>query len=539
MLAAATSELNLALCFSPPALAFSPRAQSKALVEAWKEKGFDKDKVEVVIAPTALHLGSVKGGLEGLGMQVSSQNVGKNDMGAFTGEWTAVHLQDMEVPYTLIGHSERRSKYGESDEDTAVKVEKCQAAGIKVIFCIGELLEEREAGKTDEVNKRQLAAVIPKIKDWDKIVIAYEPVWAIGTGKVATPEQAEETQANIRAYLKEAVSAEVADKACCNKLGLFFVYLVSAFLLDTWAKKINVSSRAGAYDASFLGGKCLCFLIVFRANSSYKRYWVEFYSNLRSLVMLACGLFRGYYDGELDDYDKWRLNWDRMRLRTLMTEEEFGEVDRAIHVEETHEELWASFVSGSFLVSMEPSYRQLLVIINFLLMSIKLHANEPYGFKERFLPEFIKMSTMLMRSQDRATWQHVNTALCTPLPLPYVNLVRLLLSLYLLSVVFYIQHEAEKGTGQENPFGDDANDLDVQECSKPWQWYVAVKSQVSGVHMHNLNAKTGTYVRIQYGGSVTPDNCKELITKPNIDGFLVGGASLKPTFMDIVTACQG
>ncbi|CAE7748066.1 Tpi, partial [Symbiodinium sp. KB8] len=116
------------------------------------------------------------------------------------------------VPYTLIGHSERRSKYGESDEDTAVKVEKCQAAGIKVIFCIGELLEEREAGKTDEVNKRQLAAVIPKIKDWDKIVIAYEPVWAIGTGKVATPEQAEETQANIRAYLKEAVSAEVADK---------------------------------------------------------------------------------------------------------------------------------------------------------------------------------------------------------------------------------------------------------------------------------------------------------------------------------------
>jgi len=190
----------------------SKLADAKALVEAWKEKGFDKDKVEVVIAPTALHLGSVKAGLEGLGMQVSSQNVGKNDMGAFTGEWTAVHLQDMEVPYTLIGHSERRSKYGESDEDTAVKVEKCQAAGIKVIFCIGELLEERESGKTDEVNKRQLAAVIPKITNWDNIVIAYEPVWAIGTGKVATPDQAEETQANIRAYLKEAVSAEVADK---------------------------------------------------------------------------------------------------------------------------------------------------------------------------------------------------------------------------------------------------------------------------------------------------------------------------------------
>mmetsp|Transcript_68950 Transcript_68950/g.152047 ORF Transcript_68950/g.152047 Transcript_68950/m.152047 type:complete len:252 (+) Transcript_68950:59-814(+) len=185
---------------------------AKALVEAWKEKGFDKDKVDVVIAPTALHLGHVKAPLEGLGMQVSAQNVGKNDMGAFTGEWTAAHLQDMEVGYTLIGHSERRSKYGETDEDTAVKVEKCQAAGLKVLFCIGELLEERESGKTDEVNKRQLAAIIPKVQNWDNIIIAYEPVWAIGTGKVATPDQAEETQAAIRAYIKEAVSAEVADK---------------------------------------------------------------------------------------------------------------------------------------------------------------------------------------------------------------------------------------------------------------------------------------------------------------------------------------
>jgi triosephosphate isomerase len=187
-------------------------ADATALVDAWKATAFDKEKVDVVIAPTALHLSSVKAGLEGQGMQVSAQNVGKNDMGAFTGEWTATHLTDMEVGWTLIGHSERRTKYGETDEDTAVKVEKCQAAGLKVLFCIGELLEEREAGKTDEVNKRQLAAVLPKITNWDLIVIAYEPVWAIGTGKVATPDQAEETQAAIRAYLKEAVSEEVANK---------------------------------------------------------------------------------------------------------------------------------------------------------------------------------------------------------------------------------------------------------------------------------------------------------------------------------------
>jgi len=182
------------------------------LVEAWKEKPFDKDKIDVVICPTALHISSVKGPIEALGMQVSAQNMSKTDMGAFTGEWTASQLTDMGVTWTLIGHSERRAKYGETDEETAIKVEKCQAAGVKVLFCIGELLEEREAGKTDEVNKRQLAAILPKVTKWDDIVIAYEPVWAIGTGKVATPEQAQETHAAIRAYMKEAVSEEVASK---------------------------------------------------------------------------------------------------------------------------------------------------------------------------------------------------------------------------------------------------------------------------------------------------------------------------------------
>merc|ERR1719325_192644 len=114
--------------------------------------------------------------------------------------------------WTLIGHSERRTRYGETDDDTALKVEKALAAGLRIILCIGETLEEREKGVTDSVNQRQLAACIPKIRDWDKVVIAYEPVWAIGTGKVATPDQAQETQAAIRAYLKEAVSAEVAEK---------------------------------------------------------------------------------------------------------------------------------------------------------------------------------------------------------------------------------------------------------------------------------------------------------------------------------------
>ncbi|CAE7526284.1 UGP1 [Symbiodinium natans] len=188
--------------------------EANTLLKEWKKAlpNVDKSKVDVVICPPALWMSSLNESIEALGMSTCAQNVGKNDAGAFTGEWTASNLQDINISWTLIGHSERRTKYGESDADVAEKVAKCQDAGLNVILCIGETLEEREGGKTDEVNKRQLGAVIPKVKDWDKIVIAYEPVWAIGTGKVATPDQAEETQAAIRAYLKEAAGAAVADK---------------------------------------------------------------------------------------------------------------------------------------------------------------------------------------------------------------------------------------------------------------------------------------------------------------------------------------
>jgi len=182
------------------------------LLDAWKGSPIDASKVDVVICPSACHLMPVKEQLESMNFAVSTQNVSATGFGAFTGELSAEHLEDCGIPWTLIGHSERRKLYGETDADTAKKLEKCQEKGIKVMFCIGESLEEREAGKTDDVNKRQLAAVLPVIKDWDSIVIAYEPVWAIGTGKVATPDQAQDAHAAIRAYLKDAVSADVAEK---------------------------------------------------------------------------------------------------------------------------------------------------------------------------------------------------------------------------------------------------------------------------------------------------------------------------------------
>jgi len=188
--------------------------EATALIQSWNKHAttYDTEKVDVVISPPALWLSSLKEPLSKLGMSVAAQNVSKTGYGAFTGEWSAESLVDLGLTWTIIGHSERRTKYGETDADTAEKVARCQELGLNVIFCIGETLEEREAGKTDEVNKRQLTAIVPKVKDWSKIVIAYEPVWAIGTGKVATPEQAEETQAAIRAALKAATSEKVAEE---------------------------------------------------------------------------------------------------------------------------------------------------------------------------------------------------------------------------------------------------------------------------------------------------------------------------------------
>merc|ERR1719469_1644580 len=140
-----------------------------------------------------------------MGMIVAAQNVSATGFGAFTGEWAADHLVDLGVGWTLVGHSERRSKYGDTDEATAKKVQKCQEKGLMCVLCIGESLAEREAEQTATVNARQLNACIPVIEDWDKIVIAYEPVWAIGTGKVAKPDQAQETQLSIRQFIAATV----------------------------------------------------------------------------------------------------------------------------------------------------------------------------------------------------------------------------------------------------------------------------------------------------------------------------------------------
>ena len=173
---------------------------------------FDEKKVEVVVAPTDLHLNAVQKELKDTHVHVSAQDVSQYGRGAYTGNITADQLTDMKIGWTLTGHSERRTLFGESDADVALKTKIAVENGLNVMLCIGEQLEERESGKTGEVNARQLQAVVDELTEgqWGNVVIAYEPVWAIGTGKVATPQQAQDTHAEIRAWLADAVSPEVA-----------------------------------------------------------------------------------------------------------------------------------------------------------------------------------------------------------------------------------------------------------------------------------------------------------------------------------------
>ncbi|KAL9623402.1 MAG: hypothetical protein Q9160_002295 [Pyrenula sp. 1 TL-2023] len=168
--------------------------------------------VEVVIAPPALFLLLTREHLDP-GIEVAAQNVFDKPNGAFTGEISVEQLKDSNITWTLLGHSERRVILHESDEFVASKTKYALDGGIGVILCCGESLEEREAGKTVEVVTKQLNAVAEKIskEQWAKVVIAYEPIWAIGTGKVATTEQAQEAHAAIRSWLDKTISSDVAE----------------------------------------------------------------------------------------------------------------------------------------------------------------------------------------------------------------------------------------------------------------------------------------------------------------------------------------
>jgi triosephosphate isomerase len=155
----------------------------------------------------ATHLAQAQSLLAGSALALGAQDVSAHESGAYTGEVSAAMLRDFAVRYVIVGHSERRQFHGETDAVVAHKAQRALAAGITPIVCVGESLAEREAGQTEAVVKRQLAAVIQTNGHCiSEIVVAYEPVWAIGTGLTATPEQAQALHAVLRAQLQAATA---------------------------------------------------------------------------------------------------------------------------------------------------------------------------------------------------------------------------------------------------------------------------------------------------------------------------------------------
>ena len=163
------------------------------------------DKVQAALCVPNIYLPQVQSLIAGSSLNLGSQDISAQPSGAFTGETSGAMLKEFGVRYCLVGHSERRQYHGETDALVADKAKAALAAGITPIVCVGETLAEREAGRTEEVVKRQLAAVIHTNGHCiSEIVVAYEPVWAIGTGKTASPDEAQSVHAVLRAQLKAA-----------------------------------------------------------------------------------------------------------------------------------------------------------------------------------------------------------------------------------------------------------------------------------------------------------------------------------------------
>jgi len=165
----------------------------------------------LLVCPPFPYLGAVAAQAKGSAVSVGAQNVSEHEKGAFTGEVAPGMLRDIGCEYVIVGHSERRSLYGESSVQVAAKFKAAQAAGITPILCVGETLDEREAGTTEKVIDEQLDAVLDAagVEAFGSAVIAYEPVWAIGTGVTASPEQAQDMHRHIRGRL-EALNADIA-----------------------------------------------------------------------------------------------------------------------------------------------------------------------------------------------------------------------------------------------------------------------------------------------------------------------------------------
>ena len=189
------------------------RHEAFELAEALRDGTRELDGVDVAVAPPAVYLELVAQTLAKSEVGVGAQNVAQEPKGAFTGEVSGQMIQEVGGRFAIVGHSERRHVYGESDMLISARLRQALAEGLDVILCLGELLEERDAGRTEEVVRTQLQAGLEGVSalDMARVTLAYEPVWAIGTGRTATPEQASEVHLYLRGLLSGLYGAEVAE----------------------------------------------------------------------------------------------------------------------------------------------------------------------------------------------------------------------------------------------------------------------------------------------------------------------------------------
>lgn len=164
---------------------------------------------EVVVAPPTCYLQYCHDNIHNR-VRVAAQNCYKYEKGAYTGEISPGMIRDLGMEWVILGHSERRNVFGEDDALISQKIKHALKSGLKVIACIGEKLEDREADRTEHVVFSQMKFLKGCVENWSKVVVAYEPVWAIGTGKVATPHQAQDIHAKLRGWLNDNVSPRVA-----------------------------------------------------------------------------------------------------------------------------------------------------------------------------------------------------------------------------------------------------------------------------------------------------------------------------------------
>lgn len=188
--------------------------EAVTLATALKALVAEAHGVEIVVAPPFTALSAVSATIAGSNVCLAAQDVYWEESGAFTGEVSPTMLKDVGCEYVIVGHSERRQYFGETNESVNRKAKAALARGLKPIICVGELLEEREAGRTEGVIASQVAGGIADLSTTDLLssVIAYEPVWAIGTGRTATPAQAQEVHSIIRSLVAIASSDDVAEQ---------------------------------------------------------------------------------------------------------------------------------------------------------------------------------------------------------------------------------------------------------------------------------------------------------------------------------------